>query len=278
MAPVSNSSAVVMIMFGLFDKKPVLDEEAVQWLFAAYAWSLRNFDADVFFNETVLVIPSNEYFPGRETSVEGMARLIFEQVRQYAGVQHWPCRLVGPEVPVVAASNVRIEGALRGAKGMITSAPAAESQLMVPYNPHQVTNPEALIADYAHVLAHYLGTMGRELPPGGEENWPYATELLAIFMGFGLMFANSAYSYRGGCGSCYNPLSQRSAFLSQDEATYALAIFSVLKDIPDQRVVNELKKYLRPVYKKAVKEIRERKEDLAKLLAFRGDIKAIESA
>lgn len=258
-------------MFGLLNKSPILDEDTCKWLFDAYAWSLRNFGADVFFNESILVIPSNEYFPGRESSTQGMAQMIFEQVRHYAGVKHWPCRLVDPETPIIAGQKVEIAGALRGAKGLVVQAPSEQNQLLVPYNPHQVSNPEALIADYAHVLAHYLGTMGDELPPGGKDNWPFATELLAIFMGFGLMFANSAYNYRGGCGSCYNPLSQRSAFLSQDEATYALAIFCALKEIPNQRVLPELKKYLRPVYKRAMKEIRQNETTMATLLAFKPD-------
>ena len=80
-----------------FSHKPVLEEDAAQWIFASYAWALSNFDAAVFYDETILVTPSNEHFFGREDSVQGMANLIFERVKSYAGMQHWPVQLAGGE-------------------------------------------------------------------------------------------------------------------------------------------------------------------------------------
>ena len=79
------------MFFGLIKNKPILDEDSAEWLFELYAWALKNFDARVFYHETILVVPSNEFFPGRENSIDGMARLIFEKVREYAGLKHWCC-------------------------------------------------------------------------------------------------------------------------------------------------------------------------------------------
>ncbi len=256
-------------MFGLFPRRPILGDTSTEWLFNTYAWALQNFDARVFFHETILVTPTNDHFPGRADSVHGMASLIFDQVRSYAGVTHWPCRLAPPEVSVHSNPQLVLEGPVRGSQALVSTGAEEANILNIPYNPNQVLKPEALIADYAHVLAHYLGTTGSEPPPGGVENWPFATELLAIYMGFGLMFANSAYSYRGSCGSCYNPLAERTAYLSQDEATYALAIFCVLKDIPKQKVLGELKNYLRPVFKRALREVVDRPADVARLMALK---------
>jgi hypothetical protein len=84
-------------------------------------------------------------------------------------------------------------------------------------------------------------------------------------MGFGIMVANSAYTFRGGCGSCYNPLAERSAFLSQDEATFALALFCELKGVSQDAALSYLKKYLRPVFKKACKEIRHNSSETDRL-------------
>jgi len=81
------------VFFDLFKARPVLDEESVQWLFKLYQWALRNFDAEIFFKHTILVAPSNQYFPGKANSNEAMAHLIFDQVKEYAAVKHWPCRL-----------------------------------------------------------------------------------------------------------------------------------------------------------------------------------------
>jgi len=252
-------------MLGFIKSKPILDQDATHWLFDAFAWSLRNFDAQIFYRETILVTPTNQHFPGRESSAQGMANLIFQQVATYAGLQHWPCRLVDANHPVAdAPARLMLDGPLRGAK--LPAATVDDTRkLLIPYNVNQLAKPEAIIAQFAHILAHYLGQMADELPPGGEQFWPQATELLAVFMGFGIMIANTAYTFRGGCGSCYNPLSERSAYLSQDEATYALAIFCVLKDIAANEVVPHLKKYLRPVFKTAYKEIKQRSDELQKL-------------
>jgi hypothetical protein len=93
--------------------------------------------------------------------------------------------------------------------------------------------------------------------------------LLAIFLGFGLMFANSAYNFRGGCGSCYNPYAQRSAYLSETEATYALALFCVLKDSPNSDVTPHLKKHLRGIYRKSVRELSDNTSKVARLKQVR---------
>lgn len=256
----------MVLVLTIFQSKPVLPDASRQWLWDAYGWALRQFDAGVFYHETSLVTPSNKHFPGRANSVHAMAELIFNQVKTHAGVHHWPCRLWDPSLALPEPAPIlQVEGPLRGSHAVMPVNTDPCHVLAVPYNPHQVNKPQALIADFAHILAHYLGTTATEPPPGGPDNWPYATELVAIFMGFGIMFANSAYTFRGGCGSCYNPLAERTAYLSQDEATYALALFCVLKDIPNADVLKELKSYLRAVYKKAVKEIRRDRVAMANL-------------
>ncbi|MEA3301798.1 MAG: hypothetical protein U9Q75_00860, partial [Pseudomonadota bacterium] len=171
---------------------------------------------------------------------------------------------------MIEPPTVKIEGPLRGVNG-IEQGIDQESEndvnrVLVTYDPDQVLNPEALIATYSHQLAYQLGTQAKEPPPGGEQNLPHVTEVLAVFMGFGLMFANSAFTFQtGGCGSCKRPGTNRSSYLSQYDTTYALAIFSALKQIPNNKVLPHLKKSLRPFYKKAAKEIATRGEGLQQL-------------
>jgi hypothetical protein len=253
-------------MFDLFNHQPVLSEPSSQWLFDGFAWSLENFDASLFYQHAVLVLPTNEFFPGRVDSTQGMANLIFDQVKGYAGISHWPT-LVREQnsCSLIQSPQVEIKGALRGPEGYLDESVPDSQRLQIPYNPQQISNPEGMIASFAHTLAHYLGQMAKEPPPGGVEYWPQITELLAVFLGFGVMFANSAFTFRGGCGSCYNPNANRDAYLSEQEATYALAIFAVLKEIPNSSVTGHLKKHLRGFYKKAVKEIQQRSEELTRL-------------
>lgn len=251
-------------MLGLFKSRPLLDEETAHWMFDVYGWALHNFDAGVFYDETILVTPSNTHFPGRENSAQGMAELIFEKVKEYAGLGHWPCRLVNEEaLTTIEPPRVVIEGALRGSKGIVPTSVDESNKLLITYHPFQLNDPEVLIASYAHMLAHYLGTMAQEPPPGDETLWPAVTEVLAVFLGFGVIMANSANTARiRSCGSCCGPAVERTNYLSQDDTTYALAIFCALKKIPAKAVTPYLKKTLHPYFKKAMKEIENQKTRL----------------
>ena len=261
-------------MLNIFQNKPLLDEESVDWMLDCYAWALRNFDARVFFKETVLVVPSNEHFPGKDESPDGKARLILEQVKQHAGMESWPVYVADEQEFI--ASNVAANppkmlcnGTTRGKQALAPQLAEPGERLMVVYQPDLLRNPQALIANYAQMLAHYLGSTAQQPPPGGTDNWPHVTELLGVYLGFGLMFANTAYNVRvSSCGSCQGPSAERINYLSQYDISYALAIFSVLKEIPSKKVTTYLKKTLHPFFKKAIKDVMKREEALSKLKEF----------
>ena len=260
-----------MNVFGLFKKQPILDEEIILWLFDTYEWALNNFDAGVFFNESILVKPTNEYFAGEENSAGGMANLIFGRVKEYAGVSHWPCQLVDEEaLTSISRPQIRIEGPMRGEKAISQSVVAGHGQFIVTYSQYHLSDPEVLIATYAHTLAYYLGLMAPEPPPGGAENLPHATELLAVFMGFGVIMTNSANTRKiRSCSSCSGPAVERTNYLSEFDSCYALAIFTLLKGLDKTDVTNSLKKNLRPFFKKALKDIVTREESFQRLLDWK---------
>jgi hypothetical protein len=250
-------------MFSVFKSRPLMDEDSTQWMFDVFAWALQNFDADLFYSHTVLVQPSNRFFPGRADNEQAMAQLIFDRVAYYAGTAHWPAQVNDQNACAIDTAPVlQLSGPLRGVE-LAPDHGEMSQPLQFPYNAQQVSNPEAMIATFAHTVAHYLGQMAQTAPPGGAEYWPHVTEVLATYLGFGLMFANSAYNFRGGCGSCYNPNAQRNAYLTEQQATYALALFAVLKGLPNSDVTPHMKSHLRSFYRKAVKEINNRADDLA---------------
>ncbi len=260
------------MFFDFLKTPPVLDEESIQWQFDLYEWALLNFNADIFFNQSVLVEPSNKFFPGNADNIPDMAQLIFDKVREYAAVKHWPCRLSTEQSCATQPPRLVVSGALRAINEVEPENVAEDDRLLILYDPRQVRNPEAIIASFAHTLSHYLGSMAESMPPGGEDNWPHVTEILSVFMGFGLMFANSAFVYRNvTCGSCQPTTVNRTAYLSQYDITYALAIFCVLKDIPARDAAKNVKKTLRSYFKKAYKDVKKRQPELEKLRALRQD-------
>ncbi|MCB1800201.1 MAG: hypothetical protein KDI82_00795 [Gammaproteobacteria bacterium] len=246
-------------MFGLGRRESLIDEQQLDWMFAVFAWALRNFDPLMFRDETQLVTPTNAHFPGRADNADDMARLIFERVVDYAGMRHWPLGLVPPgSCAIPAVGNIRLAGPERGGRATAitaTSTPVSAA-LTISYDPDQLNNPEAMIAVFAHTLAHYLGSSANEPPPGGAEHWPQTTEVLAVFLGFGLMFANTALVLpRGGC--CGGPVVRRAASVTQHDITYALALFAALKQLPQKDVLTHLKKSLRGHFKRALRELQD---------------------
>lgn len=251
----------------LFASKSPLDEASTSWIFDVFRWAFTHLDAQFFYHDTKLVTPTNEHFPGRAARTRDMAELIFEQTLDYAGMAHWPMQLTEPhEVMLEASSKVVLPAPLRVKAIESDPISRAGAKISISYNPALVKNPEAMIAGYAQVLAHYLGSTVNEAPPGGLQNWPQTTEVLGVFLGFGVLFANTAFNFKNrACGSCSGPPIEREVYLSQYDITYALALFCTLKSIPNNQVFRHLKRSLRPHFKHCRKDVERRVDALAQL-------------
>jgi hypothetical protein len=249
-------------MLGLFRSKPVLDEDSTEWLFNAYAWALRNFGSKVFHQDTILVTPTDQHFPDKsfDTPEERIA-VAFGRVRDYAGMQGWPCELTAITADMDPAPQPGISSVTpRGPQGAVFIH-AEKQSISIAFDPGMVGKPLVLIAIFAQQLAYHLGRAIDEVPPGGEDLRGPASDLLAVFMGFGLFMANSAMTAcRGGCSGCGTSV-QKLGYLTESEFVYALAIFCVLKDIQNAEVELHLKKTLQPFFRKAIKEIKETRGD-----------------
>lgn len=249
-------------MLGLFRSKPLLDEGSTEWLFNAYAWALRNFGGAVFHQDTILVTPTDRHFPDKSLdTAEARISAAFGRVKAYAGMQGWPCELaaltpgINPEPPPAIFSATP-----RGPQGTV-SIEGKKQSIPIAVDPAMIRKPHVLIAAFAQQLAYHLGRAIEEDSPGGEELRGPASDLLAVFMGFGLFLANSAMTVcRGGCSGCGTSV-QTLGYLTEDEFVYALAIFCVLKNIQNAEVEPHLKKTLRPFFRMAVKEIRKTRAD-----------------
>lgn len=255
-------------MLNFFRTKPLIDEASCDWMFATFAWALTNFDQHEFFQRTQLIQPTNEFFPGNIDSRHGMAETIFDHVVSYTGLGHWPLQLQAPEyfsgqVPALLDLSViqRNSSTANTLPAVIASQPLAMT-----YNPQQASKPGDLASSYAHHLAQHLVAQSQQVPPGGVDYFNASTEVVAIFMGFGVMMANSAYTFKGGCGSCYNAQANRQASLSEDNVIFALALFCRLKQIPTAQATRHLKGYLRSNFKQALKQIERQPQQLQQLL------------
>jgi hypothetical protein len=260
-------------MLGWLKPAPVIDANSKQWLVDAFEWALRWGDAQVFFEKTPLVLPSPAFFPERSHSVQEMASNAFARVTDYASLQRWPLVLVAPdafhELPALLPSQQI--GPLRGD----SVPPLGDIQLPLSYHPAQLNNPQAMIASLAQGMSFYLSSQFPEPPPGGDANLAQALDVLAVFLGFGVMMANTAYTFRGGCGSCYNPLATRQAALTELDTLYVLAIFCHLKAIDARQVKPHLKKHLYASFKKSLRDVQRDAALNQRLLPLRGIVEKV---
>lgn len=250
----------------------VVDGEASQWILKAFAWALEQFGTDEFYERTVLVTPTREHFPDPVPRDGDLATVLFARVKRYAGMEDWACQLVAQEEDVepCIAPTIVMEDAPAGPAGTFSVETEDEPQVVITYNPKQLQDPRSLIATYAHELAHYLSQCAQAPPPGGEKNWEYATDLLAVVMGFGIFLANSAvqFSQYSGIGTQgWSSASQ--GYLSESELVYVLAIFCLLKNIEWNHVKPHLKETLHSTYKAAIKELERMPREMETLRAIR---------
>ena len=239
----------------LFKSAPVVDSSSKNWILDTFEWALENFELSVFKKETRLILPNNDFYPGNVSSIHEMAQNVFDRTLTYAGLQHWPIVLVAPEdFKQQAMPVLDFVGVKRGEQVSFNSPVASGQVINVSYNPNQVNQPQDLVASFAQAFAMIVIIQSGKTPPGGVEFVPQAVDLLACIMGFGVMFANTAYQFKGGCGSCFNPYANRNVALSENDMVYSLALFCLLKSHDAKSVAKNLKSHLRSTFKKAYKE------------------------
>ncbi|MCG7535630.1 hypothetical protein [Pseudoalteromonas sp. OOF1S-7] len=241
-------------MLAIFKSKPLLEDAQAQQLIVLFGWAVEHFDVDFFLRYTRIVEPTVQDFPDQVRSVEQMAQTVFDRVREYAGMQHWPISLLPPQQMPMQQTFPRftLTGGLRGDSVSVAEEPALPVALS--YNPSQINQPQDMVASLAGSLAMILIHQVGKLPPGGQEHLPVAADVLAVFMGFGVMLSNSAYHFRGGCGSCYNAYANRQAALSEAETVFVHALVCYFK--PQYQGAKHLKPHLKSLYKKAQKQLR----------------------
>lgn len=240
-------------MLALFKPKPLLAEQEQQWLIDTFIWALKNFDAEFFAQHTRVVLPTAEFFPESVSSIEEMATKVFTRVIDYAGMQTWPIQLVAPQqLKPQVFPHFEFSKQIRGADSQLIVPP--HHVINISFNPNQINQPQDLVASFAATLAtiliHHVGV----LPPGGKDYLPQATDALSCFLGFGVMMSNTAYQFKGGCGSCYNPYANREAALSETHTVFIHALVSYFKQ--DTHSKKHLKPHLRGQFKKAQKVIK----------------------
>jgi hypothetical protein len=131
-----------------------------------------------------------------------------------------------------------------------------------------VARPHSLVATFAHELSHYLLHSAGTQPPGGRELNEHATDLGAVFMGFGTFLANSAKNFSQFQNESEQGWQMQSqGYLSENALVTSLALFVLLSDADEKAAERDLKNYLRGPFRKAIAATRKMHPDLGAALA-----------
>jgi hypothetical protein len=151
-------------MWNLFKTKQLISDEDYIFQFETFKWLLRNFGGDAFYKDTVLVLPTKEFFPEIVLCPEEAAEATFRYVKKYAGMENWPCELCAqePDPERKIAPTVYIQGGDDSPLGTFSGKNAKKA--LITYNPAIASEPVQLVATFAHELAHYLTGTCEEAP------------------------------------------------------------------------------------------------------------------
>lgn len=242
-------------------QKELITSETADWIEECAQWAIDQFDAQDLWQQARLILPDATDFPERVEGPEPMARYVFGRVTEIAGVAHWPWQLVDARTADQVSQPPLLGLEPGNPLSSVDGLPVRHSQLpplKVPFVIDQTAKPQDLVASLAHTCAQHRLFQSQLTPPRGQAYFEQAAEVLAVFSGFGIMLANSAYTYRGSCARCYNPRANRQASLSESESVYALALFCHLREQPSTTVFKHLKPYLKSSFKIATKQIKAR--------------------
>ncbi len=213
------------------------------------------FGVDVFQQQTQLILPNDQFFPAKAGSLSELAQNSFEQVKEYAKLSHWPIDLnLSSPLTSSPLPKLTFNRAYYGEHCQVSTDFSQNNRITITSTRADFSNPQTAISHLIMQLSAVMLTYSA--PEQGQELDLRQIELMASFLGFGVMLANTTYQFRGGCGSCYKPSANRAHGLSEEEMIYALAVFCLLKQVPNSQVLPYLKGYLRGVFKTSVKQLK----------------------
>jgi len=243
-------------VWNIFKSKPVLSEKNSYFQLECYKWLLKYFGGDDFYQEAQLVLPNTDFFPDKIDSPEEAAQAVFARVKDYAGLTKWPCKLViqDEDPDLMVAPTIVTQNVEQNPLGTISNN--ENNEVVITYNPKLVSNPTQMVATFSHELSHYLTSNAPEPPPGGWDNWEFATDIGATFLGFGIFQENSVFNFtQHSSVDSQGWQTSGGGYLSEAEHSYALAIFILLKDISPEIAFPHCDANIKSLLKSAIKEL-----------------------
>lgn len=241
-----------------------IDVATLNWEAEHWKWLLVNLKSRFDLNQVRLITPTPRDFPVSAGPPEETAEAVFRCVQKHFGLEEWPCRLEpfveGADIARQSAPVLAAPESASGAAGIFQVTESKE--VVIHYKVEQASDPMALVGTLAHELSHYVVATIKETPPAGWDDCEPITDLTAVFFGFGIFLANSAFSFKQWQDSQHQGWSaRRQGYLSEESLSLALALFCASRGVPAEDVRKYLatnpKSYFKSYYKELLKSHRE---------------------
>jgi hypothetical protein len=219
-------------MFG-FNPKPPIDEASIHWIKDSY----RYFGSKLG-NEKVtkirMVLPVKEDIPGNFDGSFEETEITVKKICEMLEVDYNRIELTGfkdhrEEIENRLSSIMPVwSGGGPSAAGYYSET-ENNDKVVISIKKKQFTNPMSLVATVAHEICHYIMLKQWQFPRDREDMEPM-TDLLTIFLGFGIFTANSSFHFeqfqevdkQGWRG-------ETQGYLLEEAIGYALAEWAFLK-------------------------------------------------
>ncbi len=216
-----------------FRRNPLLDADTARWHLDNFAWLIRSHGGRSRFAEARLVLPAPEYFAAGGLEGHALALRLFDQVKAYCGLEQANVRLVQTNSP--------------------PSQPGRMITPQIAYAARLLENPQSFIATMAHELAHHVLAAGTaEAPPIERDEDEHLTDLTAVYLGFGVFLANSAFNMKAHAdGWSYS----RQGYLPEQDLVFGLALFLKIRQLDPAPAVKYLKAELGSMLRLALRDL-----------------------
>ena len=212
-------------MFGWLTTKPTCPVEPAErtWLESRTRWLVSEFGREAARGAKV-ILPTPEFFPDEYDASEAAGRVLFDRVSGYLGINPAGLELhffaSQPPPPGVGFHESH------GAAGLYEQSISCQR---IQIDEAHLADPLVLAATAAHELAHVL-LLGQGRLSGEEPDHEQITDLLTIYLGFGVFTANSRVRDRSShTGTTEEWSIRRLGYLGQPQTGYALALWARLR-------------------------------------------------
>jgi hypothetical protein len=244
-------------MFGWFGRKATcpVDEKERTWLEGRTHWLVSEFGLEKA-RCVKMILPTPEFFPDDYDATHEAGRKLFCRTCRYAGINpdgielHF-FRSRRPTFADFEHSD--------GAAGLYEHN---SFSTRIQLDEAALADPLMLVATAAHELAHAL-LLGQGRLTGDEPDHEEITDLLTIYLGFGVFTANSRVRDRSThTGTSEQWSISRLGYLRQPQVGYALALWARLRSEDDPPWNSHLCADVRAYFKQGVRWLMENGEDV----------------